>query len=359
MKNTIDKINKRIIEIVVSDKLRQKFLFVVVNILIAIVALVMTLVNVLTSETILYHSTAVFFALCIVNVVLILATEIDLKIIFFIFKIESLSLIAFFIISGVPGGFSAQWICLIPFFAFLIFGIRKAFLYVLTSLVMLFLLFWTPQGRDILMFPYTDVFLLRFPLYYTSIVLMSLVTEKIRSETQRQLEKSRKEYHYLYRHDSLTGLYNRIGIQDFILEESKNADRLSLIIMDVDDFKNINDTYGHVAGDEVLKSISAIPLEIMCDHSRFCRWGGEEFLLFMQCEHNPMEIAEKIRCKIENQVIEYNGEKISVTVSIGVAISTSDNKVSAHTLLERADKALYKSKSNGKNQVTLYELDEY
>ncbi|MDO4489221.1 MAG: GGDEF domain-containing protein [Eubacteriales bacterium] len=347
---------KKIIEATASDTKRSSLLFVIINTLIGIVALVMTLVNVFTVRGVLMGATAAFAGLCFLNVFVFLKTKVSKAFLYAAFCLESLILIGFFIISGNPAGFSVQWICLIPAFAFLAFKRKNAVIFCSVALVMLLFLFWCPFGKSFLQYDYSETFMLRFPLFYMSVFGIAFLTELIRFETQKQLEDSKNDYFYLYRHDSLTGLLNRFGIKEYFddMNEKKDTDRFALLMMDIDNFKNVNDTYGHNFGDEVLKKVSSIPLGIMCEHSNFCRWGGEEFLLVMQCDHDPMETAEKIRAATEKTPVYFEGTDLYVTVSIGVAVSTPENAYSINELIERADRAMYESKGRGKNCVTLY-----
>lgn len=103
----------------------------------------------------------------------------------------------------------------------------------------------------------------------------------------------------------------------------------------------------------ILLYFSKIPLRLMCKHCRFCRWGGEEFLLIMQCEHDAAVIAEKIRKEVENTPIDYNGKTIHATISVGVCIIGDISGITVHNAIEQADKAMYQSKNSGKNRVTV------
>ena len=154
------------------------------------------------------------------------------------------------------------------------------------------------------------------------------------------------------KYDAVTGLLNR-SIYKTDLAQRKNLK--AVISLDINFLKELNDTYGHEGGDLVLKIIGAVPIKVMCEHSHFCRWGGEEFLLLMQCEHKPPITAEKIRSTIEQTEIRYNGQRFHVTVSIGVAIAPSKaiNTKNIHNLITLADEGMYESKKAGKNRVTV------
>ncbi len=354
--NRVILLRKRITEALASDGTRQRLIFIIINILLTIVAFGMTVVNAFTSEKLLFCVTLLFSILCAINAIFVIKNDKIERAIHIIFSIESLILIGFFAISGIPDGFSIQWICLIPGFAFLVFNTSYAKKFSFVAFGMLAFLFWVPVGRDLLMYPYNDTFMLRFPFYYLAILLLSYITDKIRENIKQQLDKTKEDYYHLYRHDYLTGIYNRFGIKSYLdsAMNFENSDHVAILVMDIDDFKWINDTYGHQCGDHVLKNIADISVSLMCEHSKVCRWGGEEFLIVMGCEHDPMVLAETIRKEVENTKTVFEDKAINVTVSFGVAIVSSDDKEGTSKIIEKADRALYKSKARGKNCVTLY-----
>ncbi len=156
--------------------------------------------------------------------------------------------------------------------------------------------------------------------------------------------------------DGLTGLMNHRTGQEKLAEQVRLAERyqrnIAVIMIDVDHFKAINDTYGHPAGDTVLKAV-AKSIERDCRDVDFpVRYGGEEFLLVLP-EINlegAVTVAERIRKNLEQEVIDHENISISVTASMGVAIFPDDAR-SKQQLLDLADKALYASKRHGRNQV--------
>ncbi len=320
----------------------------------------MSVVNIFTAEYTLMVVTFIFSFLCLINVILLHVLKINEVIVYTAFGVESLALLAFFFISGIPNGFSALWICLIPSFALLIFGVKLGSGYSMLALLMTLFFFWIPAGKSLLMYSYTNEFMLRFPFLYCSVFVISLIIECVRKETQNQLEYVKQNYSFLYRHDALTGLYNRHGIKEYIekaFNDKSGNNHAAIIIFDIDDFKGINDKYGHEFGDKVLKTVAEISLRIMCKHCHCCRWGGEEFLLIMQCEHNPFNTAEKIRKEVEKTEILNGEEKIHVTISVGVCVEENLQSTNIHDIIDKADKALYISKEKGKNCVTNYNLN--
>lgn len=344
---------------VVDDDKRRELMFRSLNIVLSVVALVMTLVNVFTAEYILMIATLTFSVLCIMNVVMSVAKGKSERSLRLVFGAEAMALLTFFFISGIPDGFSCLWVCLIPTFALLIFGIRSGTTFSVIALAVMIFLFWTEQGRALLQYSYNATFMLRFPFLYISILMMSILIEYIRMETRNELIRAQSEYKKLYRHDALTGIFNRYGMNE-ILEElyiDPPHRRLTVMILDIDDFKQINDGYGHNGGDAVLQFVAKALEAEVCEHCSCARWGGEEFLVLMQCQHDPIQMADNLREVFENSVIPYEGKKIRMTMSIGVCVANDMSKYNVNQLVNAADQCLYRSKSAGKNRVTHQYLD--
>lgn len=159
--------------------------------------------------------------------------------------------------------------------------------------------------------------------------------------------------------DKLTGLYNRKYISEVLEVEFKRAralhSPLSVVMFDIDNFKKINDTYGHDGGDYVLQELGKqVKASGLRERDLAGRYGGEEFMIVLTSSgaDKAMELAERVRKKIETNEFVYDGTRILVTVSMGVAeikSGMSDYK----EVYRAADKALYQSKHAGKNRVTL------
>ena len=180
--------------------------------------------------------------------------------------------------------------------------------------------------------------------------LMTRYNGLIEDITERKLAE--EELKRLATTDKLTGAYNRTKFKEIIGREIERVKRynqpLSIMIFDIDHFKDVNDRYGHSAGDYVLKTIADIVRENIRKIDYFVRWGGEEFMI-ISSETNLNEayvLAERIRETIESYIFEDNGK---VTISLGVTEfkenDTEDN------LIKRADGAMYEAKKKGRNQV--------
>ncbi len=155
--------------------------------------------------------------------------------------------------------------------------------------------------------------------------------------------------------DPLTNCYNRRALSTFIENDIAYARRckneLAVIMIDMDNFKQINDTYGHLAGDTVLKGTSSLIHTLVRKSDYLVRFGGEEFVLVLPDTglHNAMLLAEKLRKKIAAQQIAIGGTSIKVTASFGVA--SLGNKQDGSSLLREADERMYVAKTTGKNVV--------
>ena len=156
--------------------------------------------------------------------------------------------------------------------------------------------------------------------------------------------------------DPLTGVYNRRFFMDSCQKNIALAKRkkepLSILMIDIDHFKQINDTYGHAIGDEVIQKLSSIMQESQRKSDVIARYGGEEFLILLPDTpyERAKEVAQKLRKKVEESFVEtHNGKKVRFSVSIGVA--TIHKEDSYETLMHNADKALYQAKESGRNRV--------
>lgn len=161
--------------------------------------------------------------------------------------------------------------------------------------------------------------------------------------------------------DPLTGLYNHRYFQETLTQELLRTVRysksLSLMIIDIDFFKNFNDNYGHQAGDKVLRHVATIFNSSVRERiDTVARYGGEEFAVILPetSIEGARKFAERIRSRVEKSEIIYENLNLSVTVSIGVANTIVTNCKKTSELIEAADMAMYESKDNGRNRVSTY-----
>ena len=160
-------------------------------------------------------------------------------------------------------------------------------------------------------------------------------------------------------YDQLTGIYNRRKFHELFKlhmnELKRYGKKFSVILIDIDDFKKVNDVYGHAVGDIILKKFVGITKSNIRDVDVFARWGGEEFIVLLPNIDidNAHIVSEKIRKSIE----KYHSDLIgSFTISLGITSANIHDTIDS--FINRADVALYKAKANGKNKTVRYKEDE-
>ena len=174
---------------------------------------------------------------------------------------------------------------------------------------------------------------------------------------QDGLIRAREDLRFQATHDALTGIWNRRAVFDLLQRELERATRslsaTGLLMLDLDHFKEVNDTYGHLAGDAVLREAAARVIQVVRSYDLVGRHGGEEFLVVLPgCDSNQvLQSAERVRATIEATPIIVDRFAIRVTVSVGATSATSGT--SQKELLGIADAALYQAKKAGPNRTVL------
>jgi len=181
--------------------------------------------------------------------------------------------------------------------------------------------------------------------------MQTLETESVKLK-KLVIEKNR-----LAMFDTLTGIPNRLSYEKKAAEEiarwKRFSNPLSLAIWDIDFFKKVNDSYGHKAGDKVLKTVAQLLVKSIRETDFLARYGGEEFVMLLPGtrQEETLRLVNKLRQQIENCGFHYHGEAVKITVSCGV--SSFNDGDSLNQVFERADNALYKAKENGRNQCVI------
>lgn len=202
---------------------------------------------------------------------------------------------------------------------------------------------------------YTLNFSLRFLASFAAVVIMSGVYEYARDQSHRQIHELHEISNQEARTDSLTGLPNRRymyeSIGEVCLRQAPDDGDAALLLCDLDRFKQINDTYGHRCGDDVLVEVARILKATLRGDDIACRWGGEEFLIALPRtgREGAMKVADTIRGRIESLNIACDGESLRPTVSIGVHVYRRDWPLGQN--LAQADQNLYHAKELGRNRV--------
>jgi len=195
------------------------------------------------------------------------------------------------------------------------------------------------------------------------------LTEEALNDVNQRLRHRMDEVEYLHQElreqalrDGLTGLYNRRYLNDVLNRETVRTDRdqssLSFVMIDVDNFKTVNDTYGHQVGDQILVQLAKLFSTQARGSDIVCRYGGEEFLLLLPGTEVAFarQRAEEIRRKSETVIGQVEGAAVHVTLSFGIAAYPNHGS-DWEQVVSNADKALYQSKRNGRNRVTVWHGD--
>ena len=169
-------------------------------------------------------------------------------------------------------------------------------------------------------------------------------------------EQFQKQLYDSATRDGLTGAFNKKHFLESLQNEfafaARHRTRLSLLIFDIDHFKRVNDTHGHIAGDMVLKELSALVKEQLRLEDIFARYGGEEFALLLRetDEERAFVVAERLRRAVERYQFVYGDQVIPVTISLGVATFSGEQHTTPQELIKEADDFLYKAKRSGRNR---------
>ncbi|MBC3766162.1 diguanylate cyclase [Neptunicella marina] len=187
-----------------------------------------------------------------------------------------------------------------------------------------------------------------FETFYSELDVFVREVERLKAQMQK----------LLYLRDPLTGAYNRATLKEelYLLKDmlSKQVETACILMLDLDNFKGVNDRYGHAAGDEVLKAVAEYIQDNLRTLDKFFRYGGEEFLVTLVNSNLPSALAtaERMREGLCNLVVEFGNSQIKISASIGVALIDAESDIKES--LEQADKALYTAKRNGRNRVELW-----
>ena len=181
--------------------------------------------------------------------------------------------------------------------------------------------------------------------FFSTLMNQIRLLEEMREHQNQRLEQ-------LSKIDPLTGLVNRRCIQEQYQKYRSLNEGYAIILGDIDDFKKVNDTYGHEAGDKVLKAVAEVfKNTVRCDDI-VCRWGGEEILVFLPgCPDEEVAgIADRILNSIRELKVNAGGQMLpDITMTMGIAVSTEADEL--HTAVQKADERLYRGKRSGKNKV--------
>lgn len=244
-------------------------------------------------------------------------------------------------------------IVLVGMLLFFLFGIND----ILYNNLVINTGYLAPVGLFLMLFSQAVLLSLRFTRAMETTEILSHDLEKQVEDRTRELTLEREKLERLAREDSLTGIYNRRYMMNTLQNEVKRYGRhgitFSILIMDIDHFKRINDTLGHPVGDRVLQRIGRVLATGLRTTDTVGRIGGEEFMVILPYTNKQcaVTVAEKIRSTVEEMPFVEGSEAFKVTCSIGVAQVEESKNEESDAMVSRADRALYRAKESGRNRV--------
>ncbi|MBE6015190.1 MAG: GGDEF domain-containing protein [Lachnospiraceae bacterium] len=182
--------------------------------------------------------------------------------------------------------------------------------------------------------------------YYVMVKLMGTVRS-----AENRLREQKSILERVSKQDALTGMENRRGIMEYLTRATTSGTQFAVIMLDIDNFKQVNDTHGHDCGDFVLIKVSNIINSCVRKCDVVSRWGGEEVLIYLPgCDAGDVVIiAERIRSTVESEMFIYNGRSFKITVTIGTEVSEKHDSIEG--IIKVADERLYRGKNSGRNRV--------
>ena len=265
-----------------------------------------------------------------------------------------ISLCLYLLCSGGSGNTGPLWFFVLPSLIYYVLGLLWGTVTLAILLLVVLVLLLAPDN-PLMIAQYSVEFLQRFFGALLSVSILALVYEYTREDGRRELIALSHELDLLSRRDELTGLANRRDIIEQLDGELSRFERnnriFSILVADIDYFKDVNDTHGHECGDLVLQEIARVLRSNTQKRDCVSRWGGEEFLILLPETTGQQAVgtAERLRLAVENLMVICNSSVVSVTVSIGVAEFQSG--MSLNDLINRADDLLYQAKASGRNRV--------
>ena len=349
----------KMVHLISDEKRWTLFQNACVFIVLGSTAAIMSLVNFITGQGSLTWFTLGFSAACFLNLLLTLLKGNAAKSAMILFAVEITVLFLYFIIFGIPDGFSVIWTAMLPSFGLLLFEIRYGSTLSLIIFAALIFFFWVPLGQSLLQYEYSQAFMMRFPLFYLACFAVAYLLERTREVAHNALRESQKNYEYLCYHDALTKKYNRFWLQSIIAEPEKYQIKPAAVaILDIDNFKLINDSFGHPNGDIVIQDIGDTINNTLNGSGDLCRWGGDEFLILFHTDIDAYAVCRRIVDAVHAHIFNFDNKELCTTLSIGLVTTPHGSTDDIEALIHQADVNLYAAKDKGRNCMISSSLGE-
>ena len=355
---------KRFIEKLIDDDYRHRILLTASAILSTIIGIIAAIVNIYAKESFLTYLCWFLFSFSLIITVLAIIFPNRINLISSFYAILIIPVFLFSLTNGGSDGFTSVWVILIPIFAYSVYGIKKGCIISLVSLVFICIIFYVPIELGFVKYDYNHYFANRIMLLYLAVLGFTFFLETIRQSTYAkikeyysELKRVNQKLEKSLKYDPLTNIRSRYYFNNNInrkINKNKNANLMTLFMIDIDNFKDYNDKYGHIWGDYLLKELAATIKSTLDVGDSIYRWGGEEFVIISQNidEELSREKAEKIRKAVEAKTFAYGKESCKgVTISIGFVNFMPKENTHIESITNYADEYMYMVKKNGKNGV--------
>ena len=267
----------------------------------------------------------------------------------------------YFALTGGNEGFAILWALLFPPAAMLLMELIYGTSIGLFFEVFFIVLFWTPL-KSIVSAYYSQTFMMRFPMLYTAFFVLSFLAKYLITKQEIAEHRYIQTIESLSMIDQLTKIPNRRNFEERLSQEwnraIRNKEPISVLFVDVDKFKNYNDTYGHLQGDKALQAVAEVFSKALKRSVDFvARWGGEEFAVLLPNTEGDQAfvIADTIRGQIAcTQIPLDDGQITLITISTGISSIIPATSSSVDDFIRCADEALYSAKHGGRNKVCRY-----
>lgn len=316
------------------------------------ISLVVTILNIFTNQFFFTLITFSFAVFCAFIFFMLKKEKVNLNLAEILFIILVYLLFVYFIISGTSEAFSILWICILPSYSLFLFGKKRGTVISLGMFLLIFFFFQTDLGISLLNHNYSNMFNFSISFLYWTFFVISFLLESIHSFTYNELIKAQKQYYYLYHHDPLTKVYNRHRFNQIIDKHlSKKEGSLSLMIINIDNFRQINNKYGYTKSDAILIFLAKIIKDIISSQGNIGRWTGESFAVVLDKTNGTLQIANEVCTAIRK-----NDFIVPVNISIGAVKANNLEIVTFSQLINMTDFYLYRAKELGSNRVEYAEI---
>lgn len=342
-----------------DDEFRYSFQLRLLCAILGTVSLIMGIMNIFTHKHLLMIATLSFALISYVN----LADMVWLRkkcdgLNYGLFTVSIVVLFTYFLLTGGTAGFSPIWILILPSCGMMFLGKKRGGIVTSLMYAIVIFLLWFPLGQQLLRFDYTREFCMRFPVVYGSFFVIGYSFEMIRLVTYNAMVRMQKQLVSIAETDALTQIPNRHWFNERLEKYYcgfPTVNQGAMLLFDIDDFKKVNDTYGHRLGDEVLIQVAQVLKTQLRADDMLCRWGGEEFFAYLpNCpEENILLVCERIRERISELVFTAEDKTFHVSVSVGAVKIYKGLPLNTEVCFNLADAKLYEAKAAGKNCVKI------